>query len=82
MRPELHPIAVHSPWFHVGIDFVGPISPSSESGNRYILTLSDYFSKWVEAVALPTKQAPGVANALFKVYIIVLDICASIKLCA
>ena len=44
---------VHSSWFHVAIDFVGPISPSSKSG--------DYFTKWVEAVALPTKEAPGVA---------------------
>jgi len=49
-KPELHPVPVHSPWFHVGIDFVGPISPPSASGNSYILTLSDYFTKWVEAV--------------------------------
>ena len=67
VRPELHPISVHSPWFHVGIDFVGPISPPSESGNRYILTLSDYCSKWVEAVALPTKEACSIASSLFKV---------------
>lgn len=67
-RPELHPVPVHSPWFHVGIDFVGPISPSSKSGNRYILTLSDYFTKWVEAIPLPTKEAHGVAITLFKVY--------------
>ena len=66
-KPELHPVPVHSPWHHVGIDFVGPISPASNSGNKYILTLSDYFTKWVEAVALPTKEAPGVANALYKV---------------
>ena len=39
LRPELHPVPVHSPWFHVAIDFVGPISPSSKSGNHYILTL-------------------------------------------
>ena len=44
---------VHSSWFHVAIDFVGPISPSSKS--------VDYFTKWVEDVALPTKEAPGVA---------------------
>ena len=36
---------------------------------RYILTLSDYFSKWVEAIVLPTKDATGVANQLYKVYI-------------
>ena len=53
--PELQPIPVKSPWYHIGIDFVGPITPLSHNGNRYILTLSDYFTKWVEAVALPLK---------------------------
>ena len=66
-KPELHPVPIHSPWFHVGIDFVGPISPSSTSGNRYVHTLSDYFIKWVEAVLLPSKEAHGVTNALLKV---------------
>ena len=66
ITPELHPIPVKSPWFHIGIDFVGPIT-TSEMNNRYILTVSDYFSKWVEAVPLPTKCASGVANMLFKV---------------
>ena len=69
-RPELHCVPVQSPWFHVGIDFVGPISPPSVSGNSYILTLSDYFTKWVEAVPLPTKEAYGVATVLLKVYVL------------
>ena len=60
---------VNMPWYHVGIDFVGPLT-TSDSGNHYILTLSDYCSKWVEAVPLPTKHASGVAHALFKVNII------------
>ncbi|KAL5493490.1 hypothetical protein EMCRGX_G014680 [Ephydatia muelleri] len=64
--PELFPVPVHSPWHHVGIDFVGPISPKTTSGNSYILTLCDYFTKWVEAVALPTKEASGIASSLFK----------------
>lgn len=67
--PELHPVPVQSPWFHVGIDFVGPVTPESVHGSKYILTLSDYFTKWVEAVPLPTKEAPGVAKSLLKVLI-------------
>lgn len=58
---------VHYPWFQIGIDFIGPISPASTHGNKYILTLCDYFSKWAEAFALPTKDASGVALTLFKV---------------
>ena len=64
MPAELHPVPVHYPWHHVGIDFVGPISPTSNAGNRYILTLSDYFTKWVEAVPMPNKEAPGIATTL------------------
>ena len=65
--PELHPVPVVSPWYHIGIDFIGPISPTSHQGNSFILTISDYFTKFVEAVPLPNKMASGVANALFKV---------------
>eukprot|EP00731_Ephydatia_muelleri_P002828 Em0001g2828a len=50
------------------LDFVGPISPISTSRNRYILTLSDQFSKWVEAVAVPTKEAHRVASELYKIF--------------
>lgn len=56
-----------SPWFHVGIDLIGPITPRSQQGNRYILTISDYFTKFVDAIALPDKEAISVASALFKV---------------
>ncbi|KAL5476018.1 hypothetical protein EMCRGX_G025918 [Ephydatia muelleri] len=36
------------------------------SGNRFILTLSDYYTKWVDAVPLPSKHAIGVAASLLK----------------
>ncbi|GJT34835.1 reverse transcriptase domain-containing protein [Tanacetum coccineum] len=38
-----------------GIDFMGPFL--SSRGNKYILVAVDYFSKWVEAKALPTNDA-------------------------
>jgi len=66
-RPELHPVAVKAPWFQLGMDFVGPISPPSQSGNRYILTISDYFTKFGWAKALPTKEAIHVVAALREV---------------
>ena len=56
-----------SSWYHIGIDFVGPISLPSSSGSRYILTISDYFTKFVEAFAMESKHAEGVAATLFKV---------------
>ena len=66
-RPELHPIPVKSPWYHLGMDFIGPISPPSQSGNHYILTVSDYFTKFLWAKALPTKEAGSVVMALHEV---------------
>ncbi|GJX81311.1 reverse transcriptase domain-containing protein [Tanacetum coccineum] len=46
----------------VGIDFMGPF-PSSR-GNKYILVVVDYLSKWVEAKALPTNDARVVVKFL------------------
>nr|GEY71757.1 hypothetical protein [Tanacetum cinerariifolium] len=45
-----------------GIDFMGPF-PSSK-GNKYILVAVDYLLKWVEAKALPTKDARVVVKFL------------------
>ena len=61
-RPHLNPVPVTSPWYQLGIDFVGPMSPPSLKGNCYIMTVSDYFTKFGFAHALPTKEAvPTVA---------------------
>ena len=66
-RAELHPIPVTKVWYRVGIDLVGPL-PETSSGNKYIITLSDYFSKWPEAAPLPSKSAEGVAKFLFDTF--------------
>ncbi|KAK5846533.1 hypothetical protein PVK06_002824 [Gossypium arboreum] len=47
-----------------GIDFMGPF-PSS-FGNKYILVVVGYMSKWVEAQALPTNDARAVVCFLKK----------------
>ena len=65
--PSLNPVSVKTTWYQIGIDFVGPFSPVAEDGSKYILTISDYFSKWVEAVPTADKSASTVASVLFKV---------------
>ncbi|GKB82315.1 reverse transcriptase domain-containing protein [Tanacetum coccineum] len=49
-----------------GIDFMGPF-PSSR-GNKYILVVVDYLSKWVEAKALPTNDARVVVKFLKSIF--------------
>lgn len=65
--PELHPVPVVSTWYHLGIDFVGPLTYKSKQGNTYILTVSDYFSKFVQAIPCTNKEASTVCEALFQV---------------
>ena len=51
---ELHPVPVPSQsWKQIGIDIVGPL-PCTGRGNKYV---TDYFPKWPEAKASPTKEA-------------------------
>ena len=66
-RAELHPIPIVKVWHRVGIDLVGPL-PETKNGSKYIITLSDYFSKWPEADAIPSKEATCVASFLLEIF--------------
>ena len=56
------PIA-KSPGQIVGCDLIGPLV-DSVYGNRYILTLIDHYSGWIEAYPLPRKTNENVWKAL------------------
>lgn len=62
---QLHPIPVVSPWYHVGIYLVK--TPVSKSGNNYLQTVMDYFTKWSHVVPIPDKSARTVASDLFNI---------------
>jgi len=51
----LKPIEVSAPFQQWGLDFIGEIHPAFSGHNRWILTATDYFTKWIEAA--PTRQA-------------------------
>lgn len=38
-----------------GLDFIGEIHPTSSLQHKWILTVTNYFTKWIEAI--PTRQA-------------------------
>ena len=48
----LHPITVQNPFEKWGLDVVGEINPNSSKIHKYILTTSDYFYEWIEAIPL------------------------------
>eukprot|EP00253_Pinus_taeda_P029218 PITA_29218 len=54
----LKPIEVSAPIQQWGLDFIGEIQPASSGQHRWILTTTDYFMKWIEAI--PTRQATNV----------------------
>ena len=58
------------------MDILGPLT-LTDSGNKYILIISDYFSKWCVAVALPNVEAPTVARAFIDHYLSVLGLSES-----
>ena len=47
----------------LAMDFVGPL-PETEDGNRYLLVIGDYYTKWVEAFALKDQKAITTADVL------------------
>ena len=53
---QLHPIKVKEEvWSRIGIDLIGPLNETPR-GNKYIITCTDYFSKWPEADAFKNKE--------------------------
>ncbi|KAL5502516.1 hypothetical protein EMCRGX_G009309 [Ephydatia muelleri] len=61
---ELHPVPVpNSSWKQIGIDRIGPL-PTTTNGNKYVIVVTDYFLKWPEARASPTKEAINVTEFL------------------
>ena len=57
-----------TPNHSVHIDLFGLIA-SSEAGKKYILVMTDAFSKYVELASIRSKEAEEVANALFDTWI-------------
>ena len=60
-RAPLQQDSVGMPMERVALDIVGPL-PETERGNKYILVVGDYFSKWMEAYPIPDQTAETVAE--------------------
>ena len=60
-RAPLQSVKVGAPLQLVAVDILGPF-PTTVSGNRYILTVGDYFTRWMEAYPIPNQEARTVAE--------------------
>ena len=62
-RAPMGHIAAACPFEKIAIDLMGPL-PETPTGNKHLLVVCDYFSKWVELLALPDIRAETVAERL------------------
>lgn len=46
----LQPVTIDRPFQQWGIDVIGEINPHSSKQHKYIITATDYFTRWTEAI--------------------------------
>ena len=56
------------PGERLAMDIVGSF-PKSDQGNKYVLTISDYFTRWTEAYSIPNQEAVTIEEMIVKEYI-------------
>ena len=61
LKAPMGTVQVTQPMERVAIDILGPL-PETDRGNKYIIVISDYFTRWVEAYPVPNHQAKTVAQ--------------------
>ena len=58
---------VDTPFKRVGIDIKGPL-PVTEQGNKYILVVCDYATRYPEAIPISDQKADTVAQAMLEIF--------------
>ncbi|GFU95926.1 retrovirus-related Pol polyprotein from transposon 412 [Trichonephila clavipes] len=67
-RGKLHRYNVGAPFERIAFDILGPL-PRTVSGNKYLLVVMDYFTKWPEVYPIPDQESPTVAEAVVQHWI-------------
>jgi hypothetical protein len=58
----MNPIVKPWPFRGWSMDIIGKINPPSSKGHQFILAITDYFTKWVEAVPMKSVASKDVIN--------------------
>ena len=67
-KAPLKQYQVGEPLERIAMDLLGPL-PLTRRGNRHVLVIGDYFTKWMEAIALPDQDTETVAKAVVEEFI-------------
>ncbi|XP_077987242.1 uncharacterized protein LOC144441327 [Glandiceps talaboti] len=68
VKAKLIPMPVlEEPFQRIAMDMIGPL-PRTARGNRYVLTIIDYATRYPEAIPVPTLEAERIAEELVTVY--------------
>ena len=54
-------------WHRIGVDLIGPL-PVTSRHNRYIITVTGAFTKWIEATAVPDKTSATTAQYIYDLF--------------
>ena len=72
-RAKLQQLPVRNKLDRVALDILGEL-PETENGNKYILVVSDYYTKWTHAMAMPNQLAQTVADKLLNEFITIFGV--------
>ena len=60
-RAQMKVVKIGEPMQRVAMDVLGPL-PETYNGNKYIVVIADYFTRWTEAYPIPNQEAQTVAS--------------------
>ena len=61
------------PFERIAVDLIGPLTETGH-GNKHIMVVSDYFTTWSEAYAIPNQEAVTVAKKLVEEFVLKLGL--------
>ena len=59
----------------LAMDILGPL-PQTPRGNKFVLVVTDYFTKWTESYPIPNQEAVTVAEKLVGEFVCGFVLCA------
>ena len=67
-KAPLISMPIGKPWQMVAVGVL--IVPVTQKGNRYVLVVQDYFTKWADAILLLDQSACTITTVLIKLFFV------------